>query len=254
MASSGYFALSAHYLGFWSKSFTKSDIRYRLSTSTIREAKPFKCPILGANGLAVEIEGHSDLRFQFKTQELRDEGARRVNAAASAQRTILAQEGIPLVGSPTSSITSSTKSSTRPKSARSSSPASSGSKPSRSATGVFSPLSRTVAIATSHRFTEEQLSQLPKAINLPRETLSSLSPKHFMCLTIGSRGDVQPYIALALGLQKEGHRVTIVTHEEYGHWIRGFGIEHRTAGGDPGALMKLSVENKVRSVCHRPAP
>jgi sterol 3beta-glucosyltransferase len=30
--------------------------------------------------------------------------------------------------------------------------------------------------------------------------------------TIGSRGDIQPYIALALGLQKAGHTVTLATH------------------------------------------
>lgn len=45
---------------------------------------------------------------------------------------------------------------------------------------------------------------------------------------------------------KEGHRVTIATHEEYADWIKSHGIGHRSAGGDPGALMKLSVENKVR--------
>lgn len=42
-----------------------------------------------------------------------------------------------------------------------------------------------------------------------------------------------------------GHRVTIVTHAEYKEWIEGFGLDHREAGGDPGALMLLSVENKV---------
>ena len=68
-----------------------------------------------------------------------------------------------------------------------------------------------------------------------------------MCLTIGSRGDVQPYIALALGLMDMGHRVTIVTHAEYKEWIEGKGVAHRTAGGDPGALMKLSVEHKMFS-------
>jgi len=76
----------------------------------------------------------------------------------------------------------------------------------------------------------------------------SMPPMHFVCLTIGSRGDVQPYIALGLGLKKEGHRVTIATHEEYKGWIEGFGIEHRTTGGDPGALMKLSVEHRVSMV------
>lgn len=72
-----------------------------------------------------------------------------------------------------------------------------------------------------------------------------MPPRHFVCLTIGSRGDVQPYIALGLGLKEEGHRVTIVTHAEYKPWIEGFGLQHRPAGGDPGELMKLSVENKV---------
>ncbi|TFY83846.1 hypothetical protein EWM64_g158, partial [Hericium alpestre] len=54
-----------------------------------------------------------------------------------------------------------------------------------------------------------------------------------------------PYIALGLGLMAQGHTVTIVTHEEYKEWVVRFGIGHRTAGGDPGALMKLSVENKM---------
>ncbi|KAK0187892.1 glycosyltransferase family 1 protein [Armillaria mellea] len=93
----------------------------------------------------------------------------------------------------------------------------------------------------------ELRAQMPKVINLDREIVNARPSLHFMCLTIGSRGDVQPYIALGLGLMKEGHRVTIVTHEEYKAWIEGFGIEHRQAGGDPGALMKLSVENKMFS-------
>jgi len=88
----------------------------------------------------------------------------------------------------------------------------------------------------------------PRAINVPNEVLLPMPSKHFVCLTIGSRGDVQPYIALGKALQKEGHTVTIVTHEEYKEWVTGFGVEHRTAGGDPGALMKLSVENKVSSI------
>lgn len=96
---------------------------------------------------------------------------------------------------------------------------------------------------------QEVRNRLPKAINLPRQTLLSNQRLHFVCLTIGSRGDVQPYIALGLGLLKEGHRVTIVTHEEYREWIVSYGLGHRTVGGDPAQLMKLSVENKVRRMC-----
>ena len=42
---------------------------------------------------------------------------------------------------------------------------------------------------------------------------------HFTILTIGSRGDVQPYLALAKGLQADGHRVRIATHLEFKSWI-----------------------------------
>jgi sterol 3beta-glucosyltransferase len=44
-------------------------------------------------------------------------------------------------------------------------------------------------------------------------------PLHFTFLTIGSRGDVQPYIALAKGLMADGHKVRIATHGEFREWI-----------------------------------
>lgn len=39
---------------------------------------------------------------------------------------------------------------------------------------------------------------------------------HILITTFGSRGDVQPYVALGLGLQRAGHRVTLVTSPELG--------------------------------------
>lgn len=60
---------------------------------------------------------------------------------------------------------------------------------------------------------------------------------HFTCITIGTRGDVQPYIALCKGLMKDGHRCRIATHNEFQDWIEEHGIEFRTIGGDPGELM-----------------
>ncbi|KAK8054318.1 Sterol 3-beta-glucosyltransferase [Apiospora saccharicola] len=62
------------------------------------------------------------------------------------------------------------------------------------------------------------------------------------CLTIGSRGDVQPYIALCKGLIAEGHKVKIATHAEFRGWIEGHGIEFAPVGGDPADLMKLVIE------------
>lgn len=50
-------------------------------------------------------------------------------------------------------------------------------------------------------------------------TFKPQRPLRFTCLTIGSRGDVQPYIALAKGLMADGHHVRIATHGEFKEWI-----------------------------------
>ncbi|KAJ7095901.1 glycosyltransferase family 1 protein [Mycena belliarum] len=219
VASGGYFVISTNYICFWSKFFTQGDLRYRLPISTVRKAKPFSLLTKCAFGLALELEGHPDLKFLFKTDSTRTEVITRITTALSESHT---RQATPGVNTPTTMV----------------------SPLKRSATGVFAPLQRSVAAMASG---PSQAAHMPKAVNLPREILVRRSAKHFVCLTIGSRGDVQPYIALGLGLMKEGHSVTIVTHEEYKPWIESFGIKHKQAGGDPGALMKLSVENKMFS-------
>uniref|UniRef100_A0A060T134 Sterol 3-beta-glucosyltransferase n=1 Tax=Blastobotrys adeninivorans TaxID=409370 RepID=A0A060T134_BLAAD len=78
--------------------------------------------------------------------------------------------------------------------------------------------------------------------------LKPVDPCHFTCLTIGSRGDVQPYIALAKGLMAEGHFVRIATHAEFKDWVEGHGIEFREIAGDPGELMQIMVEHGSLSV------
>ena len=71
---------------------------------------------------------------------------------------------------------------------------------------------------------------------------------HFTCLTIGSRGDVQPYIALAKGLIADGHKVRIATHGEFKDWVESHGIEFGYVGGDPAELMRICVENGMFTV------
>ncbi|KAG0054133.1 Sterol 3-beta-glucosyltransferase [Gryganskiella cystojenkinii] len=73
-------------------------------------------------------------------------------------------------------------------------------------------------------------------------------PLHITCLTIGSRGDVQPYIALCKRLMQDGHSCRISTHGEYKDWIEGHGIEFGLVGGDPGELIELCVENGMFTV------
>ncbi|KGQ00926.1 hypothetical protein PAAG_12396 [Paracoccidioides lutzii Pb01] len=80
----------------------------------------------------------------------------------------------------------------------------------------------------------------------PRVSMVNFKPHESLritCLTIGSRGDVQPYIALCKGLIAEGHRPKIATHKEFEPWIRHHGIEFAPVEGDPAELMRICVEN-----------
>ena len=56
-------------------------------------------------------------------------------------------------------------------------------------------------------------------------------------ITIGTRGDVQPYIALACGLQAAGHVVTLCTHPTYAVWVTEHGIGYAPLAGDIRALL-----------------
>ncbi|RYP18250.1 hypothetical protein DL765_004049 [Monosporascus sp. GIB2] len=68
-------------------------------------------------------------------------------------------------------------------------------------------------------------------------------PMKVTCLTIGSRGDVQPYIALCKGLMAEGHKPRIATHLEFKSWIEGHGIEFAPVEGAPAELMRICIQN-----------
>ena len=79
----------------------------------------------------------------------------------------------------------------------------------------------------------------------PRVSIINFKPTESLritCLTIGSRGDVQPYIALCKGLIAEGHRPKIVTHAEFEPWVREHGIDFAPVDGDPAELMRICVE------------
>jgi sterol 3beta-glucosyltransferase len=80
----------------------------------------------------------------------------------------------------------------------------------------------------------------------PRASILNFKPSESLkitCLTIGSRGDVQPYIALCKGLIAEGHKPTIATHVEFKDWVESHGIIFKPVDGDPAELMRICVEN-----------
>lgn len=65
-------------------------------------------------------------------------------------------------------------------------------------------------------------------------------------ITTGSRGDVQPFVALALALMDKGHDVTIVASDNFRDFVEGFGVRYKPVTGNseqiinsPGALKLL---------------
>jgi sterol 3beta-glucosyltransferase len=56
-------------------------------------------------------------------------------------------------------------------------------------------------------------------------------------LTVGSRGDVQPYTALAVGLSDAGYDVTLATHEPFRGFVEAHGVGFAPLPGDPRAVL-----------------
>ncbi|CAI4216069.1 unnamed protein product [Parascedosporium putredinis] len=60
---------------------------------------------------------------------------------------------------------------------------------------------------------------------------------------VGSRGDVQPFVALGTELRAAGHRVRLATHDVFADFVRGAGLEFFPIGGSPTDLMAFMVKN-----------
>lgn len=266
----GHFAANAECIGFWSRSmgFSKN-VCYRIPISRVKSVKgDSHCKFGRVHSLVIEVQGRRNFKIHFFDAKKRNEAVENVLRfmEIAQERRSGGLVASPTLLSPTTSLTDiagitaantvtpegASRPPLSPTSSRSTSPSTSPTSRKRvtavrSPSSILAPLSRLPSAVQSARNGPVLRALFPKAINVPEEVHLPMPSKHFVCLTIGSRGDVQPYIALGKGLQKEGHKVTIVTHEEYKEWVTGFGIGHRTAGGDPTALMKLSVENKMFS-------
>ncbi|KAJ5593138.1 hypothetical protein N7537_010042 [Penicillium hordei] len=60
---------------------------------------------------------------------------------------------------------------------------------------------------------------------------------------VGSRGDVQPFIALGNELQLYGHRVRLATHPVFESFVLQSGLEFYPIGSDPSEIMAYMVKN-----------
>lgn len=78
---------------------------------------------------------------------------------------------------------------------------------------------------------------------LPRKHQPAEIRLNICIQVVGSRGDVQPFIALGNELQKYGHRVRLATHDVFEDFVRSSGLEFFPIGGDPAQLMAFMVKN-----------
>ncbi|HTQ46534.1 MAG TPA: glycosyltransferase [Polyangiaceae bacterium] len=64
---------------------------------------------------------------------------------------------------------------------------------------------------------------------------------HIVMVTVGTRGDVQPFVGIGKGLAREGHRVTIATHDDFASFVSEHGLGFRAVGGS----FKKLVESEL---------
>ncbi|KAJ4316704.1 hypothetical protein N0V94_005317 [Neodidymelliopsis sp. IMI 364377] len=69
-------------------------------------------------------------------------------------------------------------------------------------------------------------------------------PLNVVIQVVGSRGDVQPFVALGKVLKDTyGHRVRLATHPTFKDFVIENGLEFFSIGGDPAELMAFMVKN-----------
>ncbi|XP_021652258.2 sterol 3-beta-glucosyltransferase UGT80A2 isoform X2 [Hevea brasiliensis] len=102
--------------------------------------------------------------------------------------------------------------------------------------GDIKPLSLDLVKAVHDGFTDEE----PCDIAEPPD----LRPLQIVMLIVGTRGDVQPFIAIGKRLQEDGHRVRLATHSNFKDFVLTAGLEFFPLGGDPKVLAGYMVKNK----------
>jgi Glycosyl transferases, related to UDP-glucuronosyltransferase len=65
-------------------------------------------------------------------------------------------------------------------------------------------------------------------------------------LTTGTRGDVQPYIAIGVELKKAGQNVRLVSFENYQAWVKSYGLDFYPIKGDVSLVASSESMNDAR--------
>ncbi|KAH7390698.1 UDP-glucose:sterol glycosyltransferase [Pyrenochaeta sp. MPI-SDFR-AT-0127] len=180
---------------------------------------------LGYHGLAIVIKGHEELFFEFSKSEYRDECAITVLRILENTKYLEDDES-------------------------SSSGIDSGDETAKAEHDLLQQArehgeaDKNINVSEIVRAADHD--RIPLIFDDPLASFVDFKPSEpltVVCLTIGSRGDVQPYISLCKELLKEGHKPRIATHAEFEPWVRKHGIDFAPVDGNPAELMRICVEH-----------
>lgn len=265
--SYGHMAVSDNYVCFWRKNHLSTDAKVRIPIADIEGAVPCKVFRMRVWGLALHIRATPDQHFEFNSIARRDNTISEIQFRMS-KHWEPADPGRASQASPTIERVLSRHIGRHDDRKRNSSGSITPKSPAlvqhspdltlrrtRSPTGLLSPTEsdsdraeqiHAQLMNTNIRSPTPLLKSYPAIVNLDSR-LQRPSPRSFVLLTIGSRGDVQPYIALGKRLLVDGHQVKIASHEEYRDWATSHGLDYAAVGGDPTLLMQLSTEHRMFS-------
>ncbi|KAF1940755.1 hypothetical protein EJ02DRAFT_406049 [Clathrospora elynae] len=180
---------------------------------------------IGYHGLSIVIKGHEELFFEFSKAEYRDE------CAVTVLRILENTKYIEEEGSASSGVDSDDE-------------AAKAEHDLLQQAREFSDTDKQINVSEIVRAADHD--RIPLIFDDPLASFVDFKPSEpltIVCLTIGSRGDVQPYIALCKELLKEGHKPRIATHAEFEPWVRKHGIDFAPVDGEPAELMRICVEH-----------
>ncbi|KAF8922217.1 hypothetical protein CPB85DRAFT_1465830 [Mucidula mucida] len=212
--------ISTNYFCFKSSGPLTSRTRMTLPLRDILATEKSKATRFGHHGLIIIVRGHEELFFEFNAEDKRDTFVFLLEKQMEDvhKRLAAGDTNIPTQGKLDALVLEEFE--------------------TRSPGG-----SQDDPIPTSESLTDSLPAVMFTSVSSTFLTFKPQKSLHFTFLTIGSRGDVQPYIALAKGLKADGHRVRIATHREFKDWIEAQDIEFGYVGGDPAELMRICVEN-----------
>ncbi|KAG9603976.1 UDP-Glycosyltransferase/glycogen phosphorylase, partial [Aureobasidium melanogenum] len=107
----------------------------------------------------------------------------------------------------------------------------------------FRRLSRVISGLSEHHLERSDSQSCGSKNDSTGDDPSTCPQLNIVMHVVGSRGDVQPFVALALKLKEFGHRIRFASHPVFKGFVEGYGIEFFSISGDPAELMAYMVKN-----------